>query len=389
MKRALIIVLDSVGIGEAADAAAFGDCGSNTLGHIGEAFPLALPNLQLLGLGNLVELPTVPPVDFPQAAVMKMRPKSVGKDTTIGHWEIAGIIMKKPLPTYPNGFPAEVLERFTKATGRGVLGNCVASGTAIIQKLGAEHLQTGKLICYTSADSVFQIAAHEELVPPQELYQYCLQAREILQGEHGVGRVIARPFIGNAAEGFTRTENRRDFSLQPPQANLLEKVKAAGQSVIAIGKITDIFAGEGITDIVEAHNNSQSAQGLFKALAMNKNGLIFDNFVDFDMLYGHRNNIEGYAQALQDFDAILPQIIAALGKKDIMFITADHGNDPSTSGTDHSRENVPLLVYGQGIKCGKYGERASFADLGATVAEYLSVEKLPAGESFLNDIWRG
>jgi len=387
MKRAIIIVLDSVGIGEAIDAAAFGDCGSNTLGHIGAAYPLALPNLQLLGLGNLVELPTAPPTASPQAAVMKMQPRSAGKDTTIGHWEICGLIMGKPLPTFPNGFPDEVIEPFCKATGREVLGNCVASGTAIIQKLGAEHLQTGKLICYTSADSVFQIAAHEELVPPEELYRYCRLAREILQGEHGVGRVIARPFIGNAADGFTRTENRRDFSLLPPQGGLLEQVKAAGQAVIAIGKINDIFAGVGVTDIVEAHNNSQSAQGLLTALNTNKAGLIFDNYVDFDMLYGHRNNIEGYAQALNAFDVELPAVLAALGKEDILFITADHGNDPSTPSTDHSRECVPLLIYGHEIKGGIYKERESFADLGATVAEYLSVAKLPAGTSFLKEIW--
>lgn len=385
MKRAIIIVLDSLGVGAAADAADFDSLGANTLAHVLAAAPTPLPQLQQLGLGNLLPLASVPPAAAPLAAYGRLAPRSSGKDTTSGHWEMAGLILQRPMPTYPQGFPAEIIETFSIATGRGVLGNKVASGTQIIQELGEEHLRTGKLIVYTSADSVFQIAAHEQAVPLTELYAACLKARRILQGEHGVGRVIARPFTG-APGHFTRTANRRDYSLLPPANGLLNQVRRAGLSVGSVGKIKDIFAGQDITTAWVAHSNAESMAATLQALDEQQDGLIFSNFVDFDMLYGHRNDSAGYAAALAEFDAYLPRLLDKLKPEDILFLTADHGNDPSSSSTDHDRENVPLLAYGAAVQPTDLGLRDSFADLGATCAAYLDVGAPPAGVSFLAQI---
>ena len=386
MKRFIIVVLDSVGCGELPDAADYRSVGAHTLGHIAAYRPLRLPNMQRLGLGNIVELSHIPPVDAPAGSWGKMAERTAGMDTTCGHWEIAGLVMDHPLPTYPDGFPPEVTDRLEQAFGCGILGNCVASGTQIIKDLGEEHMRTGKPIVYTSADSVMQIACHEQVYAPEQLYEMCRQAREIMQGPHGVGRIIARPFLGSSAEDFWRTENRHDFSLQPPAGGLLQRVKEAGLPVISIGKIFDIFAGCDVTDILPGHDNGQSLQSLYQALDQFDQGLIFANFVDFDMLYGHRNNVEGYAAALEAFDAGLPAALDKLGEDDILAITADHGNDPTTMGTDHNREYVPLLVCGPRVRPVYLGVRASFADLGQTAAEYLGAEPLPAGESFLSDI---
>ncbi len=385
MKRAIIIVLDSVGIGEAADAANYGDIGANTLLHTLTISNTALPNLQKMGLGNIFSLPTVPPAKNAQAAFGAMAPKSSGKDTTSGHWEICGIILPKPMPTYPNGFPAEIIEAFCAATGRGYLGNKVASGIKIIEELGAKHVASGDFIVYTSADSVFQVAAHEDIIPLTELYAACQKARDILQGEHGVGRVIARPFKGDIGN-FYRTENRHDYSLLPPDGNLLSNLVANNLPVASIGKIKDIFAAKGITDSFSAHNNQESLAGIIEAMQTIDNGLIFANLVDFDMLYGHRNDIEGYGQALLDFDQFLPKILSQIKEDDLLFITADHGNDPSFPGTDHNRENVPLIAYGPKVKACDLGLLNSFADLGATIAAYLGVKPPTAGSSFLDKI---
>lgn len=386
MRRFIITVLDSVGCGALPDAAGYQSIGANTLLHVAEACPLQLPHLQQLGLGNILPLPNLAATHTPAAAYGKMAERSAGMDTTTGHWEIAGLVLEAPLPTYPDGFPAEVIEPFSAAIGRGVLGNCVASGTKIINDLGVLHLQTGKPIVYTSADSVFQIAAHEEICPPQQLYDYCQVARQILQGKHGVGRVIARPFIGNAEEGFQRTTNRRDFSLQPPPGGLTEAVAAANLPVVSIGKIYDIFAGAGITDSLPGHTNEEACQSLLTALQTFQSGLLFANLVDFDMLYGHRNDVAGYAGALEQFDRFLPALLAALGEEDILVICADHGNDPASAKTDHDREYVPLLVYGQAVQPQNLGVRESFADLGQTAAEYLRAPALPAGKSFLTTL---
>ncbi len=385
MKRAIIIVLDSVGIGQAADAANYGDIGANTLLHTLTISNTALPNLQKMGLGNIFPLPTVPPNPKPRAAFGAMAPKSSGKDTTSGHWEICGIILPKPMPTYPQGFPNHIIQAFCSATGRGYLGNKVASGVKIIEELGAKHMASGNFIIYTSADSVFQIAAHEDIIPLNELYAACQIARDILQGEHGVGRVIARPFKGDIGN-FSRTENRHDYSLLPPSGNLLSNLQAQNLPVASIGKIKDIFAGQAISHSFIAHNNQESLAGIMQALQDIDHGLIFANLVDFDMLYGHRNNIEGYAQALLEFDQFLPQILSQIKEDDLLFITADHGNDPSFPGTDHNRENVPLIAYSPKIKAGDLGLLNSFADLGATIADYLKVKPPTAGNSFLDKI---
>lgn len=381
--RVTLIVLDSVGVGELPDAERYGDVGSDTLAHTARAVGgLRLPNLQRLGLGNIHAILGIPPEDAPQSAYGRMAELSAGKDTTIGHWEIAGVVSPKPLPTYPHGFPPGVIAEYERRIGRKTLGNYPASGTVIIDELGPEHVRTGYPIVYTSADSVFQVAAHEEVIPIEELYRICRIAREMLTGEHNVGRVIARPFVGRSG-AFQRTDRRRDFSAPPPQRTLLDHVVQAGQMVWAVGKIEDIFAGQGISHAVHTHDNADGVDKTLEALRQASHGLIFTNLVDFDMLYGHRNNAPGYAAALQAVDTHVPELLGALRGDDVLVFTADHGCDPTTPSTDHSREYVPLLVYGQSIQPGvDLDTRASFADLGATIAEWLGLEPLPAGTSF-------
>lgn len=382
MKRVIVIVLDSLGVGDLPDAAEYGGTGANTLGHIAENTDLRLPNLQKMGLGNIIPLRGIEQVADPTASWGKMASRSFGKDTTTGHWEIAGIILDHPLPVFPNGFPDEIIIPFCREIGRNILGNKVASGTAIIQELGAEHIKTGYPIVYTSADSVFQVAAHEEMIPLPLLYQMCETARNILTGKNGVGRVIARPFTGQPGN-FKRTENRKDFSLLPPAGGLLERITEYGNNVVAIGKITDIFAGQGISRSLAAHSNQESISQLKVSLNNDENGLIFANLVDFDMLYGHRNDVYGYQHALEEFDSALPALLSLLHDDDLLFITADHGNDPTSISTDHNREYVPILAYRKSTPGRYLGIRSTFADLGATVAEYLGIGKLLCGDSFL------
>jgi phosphopentomutase len=385
-ERIALIVLDSVGMGEMPDAAAWGDAGADTLGHICASREVRLPNFQQLGLGNARALAGVPPVDGPRGSFGRCALCSNGKDTTTGHWEMAGIILDKAFPTYPDGFPPEIIERFIKeAHVPGVLGNVPASGTEIIKELGAEHVRTGKPIVYTSADSVFQIAAHEEVVPLPRLYEMCETARNILRGPHEVGRVIARPFLGQPGS-FYRTENRHDYAVPPPRANLLPTLADAGLDVVCIGKIASIYDSLGATQDLKAKNNEQAIDQTINALGADTRGLIFSNLVDFDMLYGHRRDVEGYARALEHFDARLPEIMSALRTDDLLIITADHGNDPTYRGTDHTREYVPLLVYGPHARAGvNLGTRASLADIGQTVAANFDL-RLSAGESFLSEI---
>ncbi|MBQ7944915.1 MAG: phosphopentomutase [Lachnospiraceae bacterium] len=385
MKRVFLIVLDSFGIGEMEDAAEYGDKGTNTIGSVSSSSYFQVPNLKKLGLFNIegVECQKKEPVDAPMACVARMKEASKGKDTTIGHWEIAGMISENPLPTYPNGFPKEVLEEFSRLTGRGVLCNKPYSGTEVIKDYGEEHMRTGDLIVYTSADSVFQIAAHEEVVPLESLYEYCTMARELLQGEHGVGRVIARPFVGTAGS-FTRTPNRHDYSLLPPKTTMLDQLKDAGKAVIAVGKIKDIFAGKGITEFTYTKGNAEGIEKTLEYLDKDFEGLCFVNLVDYDMLYGHRNDIEGYAKALAYFDEKLPMILDKLREDDVLIITADHGCDPGyTVTTDHSREHTPMLMYGKNIKPVNLGTRDTFADIAATVLDYLGVKQEVAGQSML------
>ena len=383
MRRVFLFVLDSVGIGEMEDAADYGDVGTNTLKSAASSSFFHMPNMQKLGLFNIDGVTCKEPVKEPIAVIARMKEASKGKDTTIGHWEIAGLISEKPLPTYPNGFPKEVLEEFSKRTGRGVLCNKPYSGTEVIKDYGDDHVKTGDLIVYTSADSVFQIAAHEDVVPLDSLYEYCHIAREILGGEHSVGRVIARPFVGTSGS-YTRTTNRHDYSLLPPGTTMLDQVKDAGQNVIAVGKIHDIFAGKGITEFTYTKGN---ADGIEKSIAyMDKDfeGLCFINLVDYDMLYGHRNNIDGYAQALTYFDEKLPEIMGKLRREDVLMITADHGCDPGyTCSTDHSREHTPFLMYGENIKPVNLGTRDTFADIGSTVLDYLGIVSKLQGKSML------
>ena len=384
IQRVIVIVLDSVGIGEAPDAAAYGDVGSHTLGNIAQAVGgLHLPNLEAMGLANIAILDGLKPQTRPAAAYGKMAEVSSGKDTTTGHWELMGIHMHRPFPVYPNGFPDEVMARYEAETGRGWLGNVPASGTVILDELGAEQMATGKTIVYTSADSVFQIAAHEEVIPLDELYEICQTARAILRGEHEVSRVIARPFVGKPG-AFTRTANRRDFSVLPPEATLLDTLKEAGQMVYAVGKIEDIFDGQGITDAVHTANDMDGVDQTLRVMGeRQEKGLIFTNLVDFDAKYGHRNNPQGYADALVDFDRRIPELTAALNASDVLVITADHGNDPTFAGTDHTREYVPLLVTGESIRPGvNVGVRPTFADLAATVADLLGVDPPIQGASF-------
>ena len=382
MKRIFLIVLDSCGIGQMPDSASFGDVGVNTLASCAATGILDIPNLIQAGLGNIEGVSCVPAVKNPAGAYARLAEKSMGKDTTIGHWEIAGLVSPDPLPTYPNGFPEEVLEPFRAATGRGVLANAPWSGTAVIEEYGEEHMKTGDLIVYTSADSVFQIAAHEDIVPPEQLYEYCRIARKQLQGKHGVGRVIARPFVGQPGS-FKRTANRHDFSLEPPKATLLDAVKEKGLASIAVGKIYDIFAGRGTTEHVYNQSNANGMEHALNYAKQDFSGLCFVNLVDFDMNFGHRRDPEGYARALNEFDAWLPGFLAQLGDEDLVMITADHGCDPGYSATtDHTREYVPLLILGKQVKPANLGTRDSFADIAATVAQLLDVELDTPGKSF-------
>lgn len=375
MKRVFLFVLDSVGIGELPDAAEYGDAGTNTLAAAATSPYFHMPNMEKMGLFHIDGVSCRKSTEKPLAAIARMKEASKGKDTTIGHWEIAGIISEKPLPTYPNGFPRELLEEYSKVTGRGILCNKPYSGTEVIKDYGDEHVKTGNLIVYTSADSVFQVAAHEEVVPLDDLYQYCHQARELLQGEHGVGRVIARPFVGTSGN-YTRTPHRHDYSLEPQKETMLDLLKEAGKDVIAIGKIHDIFAGKGMTEYTFTESN---ADGIDKTLAyMEKDfhGLCFINLVDYDMLYGHRRDIDGYAKALSYFDVRLPEILSRLGEDDVLMITADHGCDPSYQlSTDHTREHTPFIMYGKKVEPINYGTRETFADIAATVLDLLGVDR--------------
>lgn len=392
-KRAIVLVLDSVGIGALPDAGRYGDEGSNTVGNTARAVGgLQVPNLNRLGLGRLVTGPGLEAVAEPLASYGRMAERAPGKDTTTGHWELMGCTLDRPLPTYPEGFPPEVIVPFEAAIGRKVLGNRPASGTVIIQELGDEHVRTGSPIVYTSADSVFQVAAHEEVIPLEELYRMCAIAREQLQGEHAVGRVIARPFLGPFPEEgpdgvrqvYRRTDNRRDFSLAPPRPTLLDRLEAAGLAVHAVGKISDIFAGRGITNAVYAHGNQEVLETTLELIqTAPEPGLIFANCVDFDMLWGHRNDVKSYAEGLEAVDRFLPRLLEALGPDDRFIITADHGCDPTTPSTDHSREYVPLLWYTPGRPGVSLGTRETFADLGATLAEGFGVGPLDEGTSFL------
>lgn len=379
-----LIVLDSVGAGELPDADKYGDRGSNTLGNTARAVGgLKLPNLQQLGLGNIIDIEGVSPYEAPAGAFGKMAEVSAGKDTTTGHWEITGIILDRPFPVYPHGFPQDLIEEFERRINRKTLGNEVASGTEIIARLGKEHMETGYPIVYTSADSVFQIAAHEAIIPVDELYKMCRIAREMLTGPHAVGRVIARPFIGQPGN-FQRTANRHDFSLSPPGKTVLDLLKDNGLNVTAIGKIQDIFNNQGITEAIHTKSNMEGVDKTIAAMQKKATGLIFTNLVEFDSSFGHRNDPAGYARALEEFDSRLPEILEQVGEKDILIITADHGCDPTTESTDHSREYVPLLVYGPMIAEGtNLGTRATFADVGATIADFFGF-KLEHGTSFKN-----
>ena len=383
MKRVFLIVLDSFGIGAMPDAAAFGDKEPNTLRRISASFNFSCENLIKMGLGNIDGIDYLKKAQEPAAAVARMAEKSKGKDTTIGHWEIAGIVSKSPLPTYPDGFPKEILDEFSRATGRGVLCNKPYSGTDVIRDYGDEHLKSGDLIVYTSADSVFQIAAHEDVVPIEKLYDYCRIARRILCGKHAVGRVIARPFINDGSNGFKRTAARRDFSLEPPSDTLLDAIKNSGKDVLAIGKISDIFCARGVTEKIVTHSNREGMEETLKVQKRDFSGLCFVNLVDFDMLYGHRQDIDGYAAALSEFDRWLSVFTDNMREDDILIITADHGCDPGDNHTDHTREYTPLIMYGSRVKPRNLGTRESFADIAATVAKYLQVDFNSQGKEMI------
>lgn len=381
--RIIVIVLDSVGVGALQDAYKFGDEDSNTLGNIAKVLGgLNLPNLEKMGLGNIIPILGVEPQLSPISNFGKMAEVSAGKGSTSGHWELMGLHLSKAFPTYPNGFPKEIMDKFHKAIGIQTLGNYPASGTEIIKVLGDKHIKTKKPIVYTSADSVFQIAAHEDIIPPEKLYKICKKAREILTGEHAISRVIARPFIGKNGK-FTRTKRRKDFSLEPTGKMLLDYLKENEKEVLAVGKISDIFVGRGITKKFPTKNNLDGIKMIINLIGNNRGDMIFANLIDFDMLYGHRNNPEGYAKALAEFDENIPEILNSMKYNDILFITADHGCDPTTPSTDHSREYVPLIVYGKNIKSGvNLGIRKSFADVGKTISEILNIEVDIKGESF-------
>jgi phosphopentomutase len=381
-RRALIVVLDGVGCGAAPDTEAYGDAGSDTLGNVAHASGgLSLPNLQRLGLGNLTEIEGVPPVVHPVGAYGVLLPRSPGKDSTTGHWELAGLHLARPFPTYPHGFPAEVIEAFSRATGRPVIANCVASGTTVITDFAEEQQRTGAWIVYTSADSVFQIAAHEERIPLEELYQACEIARAQLAAPHDVSRVIARPFTGTPG-AWRRTANRRDYSIQPPGTTLLDVLEQRGVPRAGVGKVDDLFAGRGIQSRHTA-DNAEGVAALLEWLSQAPRGFCFANLVDFDQLYGHRNDVPGFRGALEAFDLALPSLLAALREDDLLFITADHGNDPTTASTDHARERVPVLAVGARVRGGPLGIRDTFSDLGATVAEWFGSEWRGHGTSFL------
>lgn len=381
-KRLFLIVLDSVGAGELPDAELFGDKGAHTLKSSYNTGLLNIPNMIKMGLGNIEGLDFLGTTDSQTAACARIRERSMGKDTTIGHWEIAGIVSEKPLPTYPDGFPKEVLDEFSRQTGRGVICNKPYSGTDVIRDYGDEHVKTGDLIVYTSADSVFQIAAHEDIVPIEQLYEYCRIARKILCGKHAVGRVIARPFVGTSGN-YTRTANRHDFSLEPYGETMLDAIKAHGKDVIAVGKITDIFAGRGVTETIFTHGNTEGMSVTSEIVKRDFNGLCFVNLVDFDMLYGHRNNAVAYATALNEFDAWLGRFVKELRENDILMITADHGCDPGDISTDHTREYTPLLVYGKRVTPVKLGTLTTFSDIAASVCDYLDTDFKCPGETLL------
>lgn len=386
LRRAIVLVLDSAGVGELPDAARYDDEGSSTLPHVAEAVDgLRLPHLERLGLGRIIPIAGVRPVAEPEAAFGRMAEQSAGKDSTTGHWELMGLILPRPFPTYSQGFPPEIVTAFETAIGRSVLGNRPASGTAIIDELGAVHLRTGFPIVYTSADSVFQIAAHETVVPVEQLYEWCRAARRVLVGDHAVSRVIARPFVGEPG-AFQRTDRRRDFSLEPVGQTILDVLVARGVPVFAIGKIGDLFAERGISESVHTHDDLDGLARTAEAARRVDRGLIFANVVDLDTVYGHRNDAEGYARQLERIDAALEPILAAAGRDTLLVITADHGNDPTTPSTDHSREYVPLLARGGGLRAGAdLGTRRTFADVGAAVAVALGVPWTGPGTSFLDD----
>ena len=387
IKRIFLIVLDSCGVGAAPDSAAFGDIGVNTLRSCAASPKFSIPHLIEAGLGNLDGIDYLPKTDHPTAALARLQEASMGKATTIGHWEIAGIVSPNPLPTYPQGFPQEVLEEFEKQTGRGVLCNLPYSGTDVIRDYGEEQKKTGKWIVYTSADSVFQVAANENWIPLEELYDACRKARAILRGKHGVGRVIARPYVGQSPSEFRRTSNRHDFSLEPPKQTMLDAIKAAGLDTLAVGKIYDIFAGQGTTEHLFNKSNADGMAHTDDYAARDFHGLCFVNLVDFDMQYGHRRDVDGYANALTEFDTWLGQFLPKLGDEDLVMITADHGCDPAyTATTDHTREYVPLVVLGKQVKPVNLGTRKSFADIAATVTELLNVPFETPGKSFAREI---
>ncbi len=384
MRRVFILVMDGVGVGELPDAGDYGDRGSATLPNLAAAHGgLVLPQLESMGLGRIVPIPGVRPVQHPMASFGKMAERAPGKDSTSGHWELAGCILEQPFPTYPDGFPGEVIDQFTRVAGKDPLGNRAASGTVIIEELGGEHMRTGRPIVYTSADSVFQIAAHEEVIPLEELYRICTQMRQYLVGEHAVGRVIARPFVGTPG-AFRRTRSRRDFSLPPPCDTLLDNALEAGISTVAVGKVRDIFAGRGIDTAIPAKGNNEIVDELLALAERPASQLIVATLVDFDMLWGHRNDVAGFVRGLEEFDKRLADLTSLLQDRDLLFLTADHGNDPTTSSTDHSREYVPLLVlWGKRHSGRELGLRESFADVAATAADFLRIKPTGQGTSFL------
>jgi phosphopentomutase len=386
--RAIVIVMDSVGIGELPDADAYGDCGSNTLGNIARRVPLRVPTLRALGLDRLVALGGTPPGDGPRAAIGRMAEASAGKDSVTGHWEMMGIVLDRPFPTFPQGFSADIIREFSRRTGRAVIGNKAASGTAIVDELGAEHMRTGALIVYTSADSVFQIAAHEDVVSLTELYKVCEVAYSLVGEGLGVGRVIARPFVGTAGH-FKRTANRHDYALPPSGDTLLDRLKAMGLPVVAIGKIQDLFAGRGVTAAIHTASDGEGMDAVERQMSQTDHGLIFANLVDFDTQFGHRNDVEGYARNLEAFDERLARVLPQLRPDDLLLVTADHGNDPTTPSTDHSREYVPLLATGPRVRAGiDVGTRKTFADLGQSLSEVFGAGTLSHGTSFIAEIAR-
>lgn len=392
IRRIFIIILDGCGVGELPDAGDYGDQGSNTLGNLSRAVAggLSLPNLQGLGLGNIIEIAGLDPVAEPRAFWGKMAEVSAGKDSTSGHWELAGLITERPFPTYPQGFPPEVIEPFKKAIGRDILGNKAASGTEIIKELGDEHVRTGYPIVYTSADSVFQIACHQEVVPLKALYQWCQLARKILAGPHAVGRVIARPFIGTSGNYQRVGGNRKDFSVEPPRPTILDLVRESGRQVVGIGKICDLYAGRGLTSCLHSDDNTDGMRRFLEAMSRLDSGLMLMNLVEFDMTWGHRNDVPGFYQGLREFDGWLSELLPRLTRDDVLFITADHGNDPTTPSTDHSREYVPLLVYTAAADRGRgLGTRQSMSDLAATIAQAWGLSGLENGISFWKELGVG